>query len=243
MTYNPDTDRLETREITMKDADGNLMGFDLFAKSAFKGLAGGSDIDKAVALGGGIRTGVVKNVTLGDDYTVNITFEGGRVENRPGSLQDFQVGSTIELSSATPTGKGAGTAVSESDKAYKNRYVNAIVDVPKLKTLTKSATNKNLSPTDVINHLSELKGLGFTVEDAPIPNRVLIEAADGTVYKFETNSDTLDEQIQGLITFINTYMLDEKFEAADVKSVIGPKKSGVPEEGETTEADDLLDED
>ena len=26
-------------------------------------------------------------------------------------------------------------------------------------------------------------------------------------------------------------MLDEKFEAADVKSVIGPKKSGVPEEG------------
>jgi len=50
---------------------------------------------------------------------------------------------------------------------------------------------------------------------------------------FKTNADNLDEQIQGLITFINTYMLDEKFEAADVKSVIGPKKSGVPEEGET----------
>jgi len=239
--YNEDTDRLEVKKIPMLDADGNLMGFDLFAKSAFKGLAEGSDIDKAVALGGGIRTGVVKNVTLGDDGTVNITFEGGRVENRPGSLQDFRVGSTIELSSVTPTGQGAGTEVSESDKAYKNRYVTAIVDVPKLKTLTKSGS-KNLSPTEVVNHLSELKGLGFKVEDAPIPNRVLIEAADGTVYKFETNEDTLDEQIQGLITFINTNMLDEKFEAADVKSVIGPKKSGVPEEGETTEADELLDE-
>lgn len=245
--YNEDTDRLETTPITMLDADGNVMSFDLFAKSAFKGLAGGADIDKAVALGGGIRTGVVKNVTVGPDKTVNITFEGGRVENRPGSLQDFQVGSTIELSSATPTGQGAGTEVSESDKAYKNRYVNAIVDVPKLKTLTKSGS-KNLSPADVKDHLAPLEGLGFKVIDVYSPkNRVAIEQYDDkgnliSKYRFDTDADGLDKAIQGLITHINTNMLDEKFEAQDVKSVIGPKKSGVPEEGETTEADELLDE-
>lgn len=234
--YNEDTDRLETTPITMLDADGNVMSFDLFAKSAFKGLAGGADIDKAVALGGGIRTGVVKNVTVGPDKTVNITFEGGRVENRPGSLQDFQVGSTIELSSATPTGQGAGTEVSESDKAYKNRYVNAIVDVPKLKTLTKSGS-KNLSPADVKDHLAPLEGLGFKVIDVYSPkNRVAIEQYDDkgnliSKYRFDTDADGLDKAIQGLITHINTNMLDEKFEAQDVKSVIGPKKSGVPEEG------------
>ena len=240
--YNKDTDRVETTPITMLDADGNLMSFELFAKSAFPGLAGEANIDEAVALGGGIRTGVVKNVTLGPNNTVDITFDNGRVENREGSLTDFKVGSTIELGSVTPSGQGAGTAVSESDKAYKNRYVTAVVDVPKLKTLTKSDSNKNLSPTDVVNHLSELKGLGFKVEDAPIqPNRVLVTASDGTVYNFETNEDTLDEQIQGLITFINTYMLDEKFAAADVKSVIGPKKSGLPEEGEETNGTGVVD--
>lgn len=226
--YNEDTDRLETTPITMLDADGNVMSFDLFAKSAFKGLAGGADIDKAVALGGGIRTGIVKDVTVGPDKTVNITFESGRVENRPGTLQDFKVGSTIELGSMTKTGQGAGTEVSESDKAYKNRYVTAIVDVPKLKTLT--------DPDAVVSHFSELTGLGFEVIDVAnpfYPNLVKFKASDGTVYEFKTNADNLDEQIQGLITFINTYMLDEKFEAADVKSVIGPKKSGVPEEGET----------
>jgi hypothetical protein len=235
--YNEDTDRVETTPITMLDADGNLMSFDLFAKSAFPGLAGKADIDKAVALGGGIRTGVVKNVTIGPDKTVNITFEGGRVENRPGSLADFRVGSTIELGSMTKTGQGAGTEVSESDKAYKSRYVNAIVDVPKLKTLTKSATNKNLSPADVKDHLAPLEALGFKVIDVITPsNRVAIEQYDGegnliSKYKFDTNADGLDKAIQGLITHINANMLEEKFEAADVKSVIGPKKSGVPEEG------------
>jgi hypothetical protein len=237
--YNEDTDRLETTPITMLDADGNVMSFDLFAKSAFKGLAGGADIDKAVALGGGIRTGVVKNVTVGPDKTVNITFEGGRVENRPGSLQDFQVGSTIELSSATPTGQGAGTEVSESDKAYKNRYVSAIVDAPKLKNLTKSGS-KDLSPNKVKDYLAPLESLGFKVIDVISPgNRVAIEQYDEETgnliskHRFNTSEDNLDKEIQALITYINTNMLDEKFEKADVKSLIGPKKTGVPEE--TTE--------
>ena len=241
MRYNPDEDRVETTEITMLDADGNLMGFELFAQSAYPGLAGEANIDEAVALGGGVRTGVVKNVTIGPNNTVDITFDNGIVENRKGSLTDFKVGSTIELGSATPTGKGAGTAFSESDKAYKNRYVNAIVDVPKLKTLTKSGSDKNLSPTDVKNHFSLLTSLGFKVTDPYTPrNAVLFEAADETVYEFKTNEDTLDEQIQGLITFINTYMLDEKFAAADVKSVIGPKKSGTEEE--TTEETEEVEE-
>jgi hypothetical protein len=246
---NEDTNKLETNPIAMLDENGNLMSFEMFAKSAFPGLAGEADIDKAVALGGGIRTGVVKSVTLGPDKTVNITFEGGRVENRPGKLADFRVGSTIELGSMTKTGKGAGTLVSESDKDYKNRYVTAIVDVPKLKTLTKSGS-ENLNPADVVTHLAELKGLNFNVTDPFFTgNMVEIEAyvvEDGEqkiidTYKFYTKAEGLDEQIQGLITFINKNMLDEQFEAADVKSVIGPKKSGVPEEG-TTEADDILEE-
>jgi hypothetical protein len=230
---NEDTNKLETNPIAMLDENGNLMSFEMFAKSAFPGLAGEADIDKAVALGGGIRTGVVKSVTLGPDKTVNITFEGGRVENRPGKLADFRVGSTIELGSMTKTGKGAGTLVSESDKDYKNRYVTAIVDVPKLKTLTKSDNNKNLSPADVKDHLAPLEGLGFEVIDVYSPsNRVAIELKDEegnliSKYKFDTKADGLDKAIEGLITFINKNMLDEQFEAADVKSVIGPKKSGV----------------
>ena len=56
---------------------------------------------------------------------------------------------------------------------------------------------------------------------------------------FKTNKDTLDEQIKGLITFINTNMLDAKYDAADKKSVIGPKKEGTEIE---TEADNLLNE-
>lgn len=241
--YNKDDDRLETTPITMLDADDNLMSFELFAQSAFPGLAGEADIDEAVALGGGIRTGVVKNVTIGDNGTVDITFDNGRVENRKGSVTDFQIGSTIELGSATPSGQGAGTAVSESDEAYKNRYVTAIVDVPKLKTLTKSSTNKNLSPADVKDHLAPLEGLGFEVIDVYSPsNRVAIELKDEegnliSKYKFDTKADGLDKAIEGLITYINANMLDEKFEAADKKSVIGPKKSGVSEEG-----DNILDE-
>lgn len=237
-TFNEKTNKLETKPITMLDENGNIMSFEMFAKSAFTGLAGEADIDKAVALGGGIQTGVVKNVTLGPNNTVDITFDNGRVERRVGNIGDFRVGSTIELGSITPTSKGAGTLVSESDEDYKNRYVNAIVDVPKLKTLT--------TPKDVVSHLSELKGLGFEVIDVfnPLfPNMVELKAADGTVYEFTTNKDTLDEQIQGLITFINTNMLDEKYDAADKKSVIGPKKSGVElqSEGETTEEGNKVD--
>jgi len=249
--YNEETKRMQTTPITMLGEDGKLMSFDMFAKSAITGLVGEADIDKAVVLGGGMQMGVVKSVTLDEapelqeDGTltrgkVKVTFESGREEILEGGLGDYKVGSERELTSITPTGKGAGTIVSESDSAYKGRYIDAVVNVPKLKTLTKSATVEDLSPTDVVSHLSVLTGLGFEVEDAPWqPNRVLVTAADGTVYKFETNKDTLDEQIKGLITFINTNMLDAKYDAADKKSVIGPKKEGTEIE---TEADNLLNE-
>jgi len=250
--YNEDTKRMQTTPITMLAEDGTLMSFDMFAKSAITGLAGKADIDKAVALGGGKQMGVVKSVTLDEapklqedgTYTkgkVKVTFDSGREETIAGGLGDFEVGSERELGSATPSGKGAGTIVSESDSAYKNRYVNAVVDVPKLKTLTKSGS-ENLSPTDVVSHLSVLTGLGFVVEDVanPLyPNMVRVTAADETEYYFKTNKDTLDEQIKGLITFINTNMLDAKYDAADKKSVIGPKKEGTEIE---TEADNLLNE-
>tara|TARA_R110000787_G_scaffold36651_2_gene93359 strand:- start:486 stop:2576 length:2091 start_codon:yes stop_codon:yes gene_type:complete len=251
--YNEDTKRMQTTPITMLGEDGKLMSFDMFAKSAITGLVGEADIDKAVVLGGSMQMGVVKSVTLDkapelqEDGTltrgkVKVTFESGREEILEGGLGDYKVGSERELTSITPTGKGAGTIVSESDSAYKGRYIDGVVNVPKLKTLTKSDTVEDLSPTDVVSHLSVLTGLGFEVEDAPIqPNRVLVTAADGTVYKFETNKDTLDEQIKGLITFINTNMLDAKYDAADKKSVIGPKKEGTEIEG-TTEADNLLNE-
>lgn len=251
--YNEETKRMQTTPITMLGEDGKLMSFDMFAKSAITGLVGKADIDKAVVLGGGMQMGVVKSVTLDEapelqeDGTftrgkVKVTFESGREEILAGGLGDYKVGSERELTSITPDGKGAGTIVSESDSAYKNRYIDAVVNVPKLKTLTKSDTVEDLSPTDVVSHLSVLTGLGFEVKDAPIqPNRVLVTAADGTVYKFETNKDTLDEQIKGLITFINTNMLDAKYDAADKKSVIGPKKEGTEIEG-TTAADNLLNE-
>jgi len=241
-----------TKPYPLRDkTSGELMGFDLFAKATLK-LAKGKDIDEAVVLGGGKQMGVVKSVTLVEapkmkadgTYTkgkVKVTFDSGREETIAGGLGDFEVGSERELGSATPSGKGAGTIVSESDSAYKNRYVNAVVDVPKLKTLTKSGS-ENLSPTDVVSHLSKLTGLGFEVEDVanPLyPNMVRVTAADETEYYFKTNKDTLDEQIKGLITFINTNMLDAKYDAADKKSVIGPKKEGTEIE---TEADNLLNE-
>ena len=224
----------------------------MLAKSAITGLVGKADIDKAVVLGGSMQMGVVKSVTLDkapelqEDGTftrgkVKVTFESGREEILAGVLGDYKVGSERELTSITPTGKGAGTIVSESDSAYKNRYVNAVVDVPKLKTLTKSGS-ENLSPTDVVSHLSKLTGLGFEVEDVanPLyPNMVRVTAADETEYYFKTNKDTLNKQIKGLITFINTNMLDAKYDAADKKSVIGPKKEGTEIE---TEADNLLNE-
>lgn len=240
-----------TKPYPLRDkTSGELMGFDLFAKSTLK-LVKGKDIDEAAVLGGGVKTGVVKSVTLVESpelqkdgtYTkgkVKVTFENDREEIIAGGLRDFKVGSERELGSATPSGTGAGTIVSESDSAYKGRYIDEVVNLPTLKTLTKDSNTEYLSPEKVKEHLNELESYNFKVIDVITPsNRVTIEAfildESGTevtvdTYKLDTKVEGLEDRIQALITFLNKNLGDESFEANEqaVIKKIGGKGDGIP---------------
>jgi len=238
-----------TKPYPLRDkTSGKLMGFDMFAKSTLK-LVEGKNIDEAVVLAGGKQTGVVKSVTLveapklQEDETfttgkVKVTFESGREEILAGGLKDFKVGSERELGSATPSGTGAGTIVSESDSAYKGRYIDEVVNLPKLKTLTKSGS-ENLSPTKVKEQLNELESFNFKVNDSVTPNMVDIQAyiidENGSKiiidsYDFDTKAKGLEDRIQALITFLNKNLTDELFEANEQSVIkkIGGKGDGIP---------------
>ena len=237
-----------TKPYPLRNPSGELMGFDLFAKSTLP-LVKGKDIDEAAVLGGGKKMGVVKSVTLVEapelkadgTYTkgkVKVTFESDREEIIAGGLLDFEVGSERELGSATPDGKGAGTIVSESDSAYKGRYIDAVVNLPTLKTLTKPNSD-NLSPTKVKEQLNELESFNFKVNDSWTANMVDIQAyiidENGTEvivdsYDFDTKVEGLKDRIQALITFLNKNLGDELFEANEQSVIkkIGGKGDGIP---------------
>jgi len=242
-SYNATTGKQETKEVSMLDADKNLLSFELFAKAAMPGMSNNKDLDEAVVLSGGTRKGVVESVKVATmptvengksiKGTVTITFEDGRVETRTGTVSDFKPGSEIEKGSMTKTGKGATITVSEGDDDYKNRYIAAIVDGATLKTLTKDGKTA-LSPTKLKTHLEGLSTLGFTVtDDVWTYNQVSIKSEGGVVSVFDTSltGAAMDKQIKILEAFISSNTSADKLDEASaaIKILIGDKKGSKPE--------------
>ena len=117
------------KDVPLVGPDGQLMGFEAFAKSAVL-LTGISNISDSVDLAGGRRTGKVKETrTTETAGEYQVVFEDGRVETIKGEIttSPYEVGKTYELGSIVQSSTGAGTASQESTQAYGNRYIDTVI--------------------------------------------------------------------------------------------------------------------
>ena len=156
-----------TRDVPLKNANGDLMGFETFAQSATL-LTGIDNIADSVDLGGGIQQGKVKSVIADEDEDngIVIEFENGRKEKRTigknenvtdEKYQDL-VGQTIEFSSVSQGTAGAETFQDETVEAQGQRYYDEKLMDTSLSdgTLTESQVEPTL--------ISILSPFGFAVE-------------------------------------------------------------------------------
>jgi len=218
-----------TKEVPLLDSAGNLMPFDTFAESAVL-LTGVSNIADSVDLAGGIQTGVVKSVVSDPDNPENVIFEfeGGRKESRklgPGEMitddkfnepksDDYIIGKTIQLSSMTPTGGGAGTVAPETSLAQANRYYDAV--------LTSKLSDGSLKETPAEKVLVPLLSpFGFKVEQTGASMyRIKVTKGDQS-FVFETDGG--QQALDNLLNFVkgNTTAAEADGQQAYLDSKVG----------------------
>jgi len=218
-----------TKEVPLLDSQGNLMPFDTFAESAVL-LTGVSNIADSVDLAGGVKTGVVKSVVADPDNPKNVIFEfeGGRKESRklgPGEMitddkfnepksDDYIIGKTIQLSSMTPTGGGAGTVAPETSLAQANRYYDAV--------LTSKLSDGSLKETPAEKVLVPLLSpFGFKVEQTGASMyRIKVTKGDQS-FVFETDGG--QQALDNLLNFVkgNTTAAEADGQQAYLDSKVG----------------------
>ena len=156
-------------------------------------------------------------------------FEGGRKESRKlgeGEMitddkfneptsDDYIIGKTIELTSMTPTGAGAGTVAPESSLAQANRYYDSV--------LTSSLADGTQMEAPVQKILVPLLSpFGFEVVQADVtsPYRLKIKKGD-KVFTFETDGG--EQALANLLNFVkgNTTAAEADGQKAYLDSKVG----------------------
>ena len=163
-----------TKDVPLVGPNGQLMGFESFAKSAVL-LTGVPNILDSVDLAGGLKTGVVKETRTTDtDGVYEVVFEDGRVEKvTTAGMQDsngqlrYKIGETIELGSIVQSSTGAGTSAQETTQQYGNRYIDTIITA---KNIVQKDTEKGAvlmsDDEDVMPKLVPyIEGFGFSVNN------------------------------------------------------------------------------
>eukprot|EP01043_Picozoa_sp_COSAG02_P047425 COSAG02_NODE_4546_length_5228_cov_1.766231_2_plen_660_part_00 len=160
-----------TKDVPLVGPNGQLMGFEAFAKSAVL-LTGVPNILDSVELAGGLRKGKVKETrTTKTDGVYEVVFEGGRVETVKGDIttSPYKVGDTYELGSITKSSTGAGTSSQESTQAYGNRYIDTVITAENIiQKQTEKGTVLMADDEDVMPKLVPyIEGFGFSVNNKP----------------------------------------------------------------------------
>jgi hypothetical protein len=160
-----------TKDVPLVGPNGQLMGFEAFAKSAVL-LTGVPNILDSVELAGGLRKGKVKETrTTKTDGVYEVVFEGGRVETVKGDIttSPYKVGDTYELGSITKDSTGAGTSSQESTQAYGNRYIDTVITAENIiQKQTEKGPVLMADDEDVMPKLVPyIEGFGFSVNNKP----------------------------------------------------------------------------
>ena len=228
-----------TRDVPLKNANGDLMGFETFAQSATL-LTGIDNIADSVDLGGGIQQGKVKSVIADEDEDngIVIEFENGRKEKRTigknenvtdEKYQDL-VGQTIEFSSVSQgTGAGAETFQDETVEAQGQRYYDEKLMDTSLSdgTLTESQVEPTL--------ISILSPFGFAVEQTGVSRfRLKITKGDKEII-FKTDGGA--QALADLLAFVkgNTGAAEYAGQQEFLNNAVGKRT------GEEAAAENLVD--
>ena len=229
-----------TKDVPLVGPNGQLMGFEAFAKSAVL-LTGVPNILDSVELAGGLRQGKVKETRTTDtDGVYEVVFEGGRVETIKGDIttSPYKVGKTYELGSITKSSTGAGTSSQETTQQYGNRYVDTVLTAENI--LLKDTEGGPVligDDEEVQNKLQPfLEGFGFTINNAGSFSEELEIIKPGAKegdkpFTFVIDSDrvVMDRQLLDLRNFIKSNlpaaMIDSQSDFIR-GTATGAKKSG-----------------
>jgi len=231
-----------TKDVPLVGPNGQLMGFEAFAKSAVL-LTGVPNILDSVNLAGGLRKGKVKKTrTTETKGEYEVVFEDGRVETIQGEIttSPYKVGKTYELGSIVQSSTGAGTASQESTQAYGNRYIDKVITVENIvQKETEGGPVLIGDDADVIPKLVPyIEGFGFSVnnnsDDLFAGQYLEISkpgaTADDTPFEFVISTDKVEmnKNLLDLRNFLKSNlpaaMIDSQSDF--IRDNIGGKQSG-----------------